>query len=178
MESAQDVAVRVREAEDPLFGAVTVELDTAAGMVEVRGDTVPQIVLRRAVGVREVDEHIPVGTRDGALLSLAVDGAAVQVRPGKGRLTRRSFRVDVTYEGIVYRLVPDSLAGSRLLRDGDPLGWLESVGDGDVSARWRDGACVRAVEAAIGYALAAGFGIGAQPMWALALEALGDLLPN
>ncbi|MFJ8696239.1 hypothetical protein [Streptomyces roseolilacinus] len=178
MEPVHGAATPVRPAEDSLFGSVSVVLDIAAGVVDVHGDTVPRVVVRRAEGVTDVDDHVPVGTRDGALLSLSVDGGTVPIRPGKGRLTRRSFRVDVSCEGVVYRLVPDSLAGSRLLRDGEPIGRLSSDGDGTVSAEWRDGVRVRAVEAALGYALAAAFGTGAQPMWMLALEALGDLLPN
>ncbi|CAL9299519.1 hypothetical protein AB0N23_19245 [Streptomyces sp. NPDC052644] len=173
-----EAPVTVRETEDTLFGSVAVALDTAAGVVDVRGDTVPGVVVRRADGVADVDEHIPVGTRDGALLSLVVDGEAVPVRPGKGRLTRRSFRVDVTYEGVAYRLVPDALSESRLLRDGKPIGRFSSDGDGVVLAEWQDDARVRAVEAALGYALAAAFGTGALPMWMLVLEALGDLLPG
>ncbi|MEU2184060.1 hypothetical protein [Streptomyces thermolilacinus] len=178
MDLSCDEPVTVRETEDALFGAVTVELDTAAGLVDVRGDTVPQVVVRRADGVADVDARIPVGTRDGALLSLAVDGCATRIEPGRGRLTRRSFRVDVTYEGVAYRLVPDALTESRLLRDGKPIGRFASDGDGTVLAEWEDGARVRAVEAALGYALAAAFGTGAQPMWMLLLDALGDLLPG
>lgn len=178
MDLSCEAPVRVRETEDTLFGSVAVALDTAAGVVDVHGDTVPSVVVRRAEGMADVDEHIPVGTRDGALLSLVVDGGAVPIRPGKGRLTRRSFRVDVTYEGVAYRLVPDALSESRLLRDGTPIGRFSSDGDGIVLAEWQDDARVRAVEAALGYALAAAFGTGAQPMWMLMLDALGDLLPG
>ncbi|MFF8384272.1 hypothetical protein [Streptomyces kanasensis] len=169
-------AVRVKVVEDDLFGPVTVSLDLGAGAVVVHGDAVPPVELRRDAAVSAIDEHVPVGTRDGASLTLVVDGSAVPIRPGKGRLTRHSFRVDVAHGEVVYRLVPDSLAGSRLLRDGEPIGGFTSDGDGAVLVEWRDGVGVRAVEVGLGYALAAAFGTGAGPMWLLVLEALGDLI--
>ncbi|WP_262387254.1 hypothetical protein [Streptomyces sp. TRM49041] len=177
-EAGEAYSAVVRVAEDVLFGGIRVSLDTVGGAVTVHGDAVPGIAVRRADGVDRVDAHIPVGTRDGALLSLTVDGADVPIRPGKGRLTRGSFRVDVPYDGIVYRLVPDSMAESRLLRGRQRIGGFSSDGDGVVLARWEEGVRVRAVEAALGYALAAAFGTGAQPMWLLMADALGDLIPG
>ncbi|WP_226962590.1 MULTISPECIES: hypothetical protein [unclassified Streptomyces] len=163
---------------DELFGEVRVTLDAAHGLVTVDGDGLPLVVVRRAAGTGDVDEQVPVGTRDGRRLALAVDGGAVPVSPGRGRLTRRSFRVDVAHAGVRYRLVPDSLTGSRLLRGSERVGELSSDGDGVVVARWVTGAGVRPVEAALGYGLAAAFGTGALPMWMLLLDALGDLVPG
>ncbi|MCH0543316.1 hypothetical protein I3F58_27960 [Streptomyces sp. MUM 203J] len=179
MEHDQAASPAVSTTRDDAFGEVRVVLDTAAGVVTVSGDRVPTVVIRRRAGDDvEVNAHIPVGTRDGGLLSLTVDGHSVPVRPGKGRLTRRSFRADAAYGGDRYRLVPDSMVGSRLLRGRQRLGEFSSDGDGVVLAEWRGDADVRAVEAALGYALAAAFGTGAQPMWMLALDALGDLIPG
>ncbi len=144
----------------------------------VEGEGLPRVVVRRAEGSGEVDEHVPVGTRDGRRLALTVDGRGRPGLPGRGRLTRRSFRVDITHAGVRYRLVPDSMTGSRLLRGSERIGELSSDGDGVVVAQWAAGAGVRPVEAAIGYALAAAFGTGALPMWMLLLDALGDLLPG
>ncbi|MFH0517200.1 hypothetical protein ACHBTE_08480 [Streptomyces sp. M41] len=162
--------------EDSLFGPLTVRLDTGRGQVVVEGEAIPRIVVSRAPGT-EAEDHIPVGTRDRRLLTLTVDGEEGAVRPAKGRLTRRSYRVDVRHSGRVWRLVPDSVPGSRLLRDGLRLGDLTSEGDGRILAEWRQGTTPDALDAALGYALAAGFGTGAQPMWLLATEAISELIP-
>ncbi|MDF3140685.1 MULTISPECIES: hypothetical protein [unclassified Streptomyces] len=170
--------------EDSLFGPLTVRLDTERGEVVVEGEAIPLIVLSRAAGT-ETDDHIPVGTRDGGRLTLTVAGEEASVYPAKGRLTRRSFRVDVRHAGHVWRLVPDSLPGSRFLRDGRRLGDFFSEGDGEVTAEWRPetgpdiepGIEPDSTDAALGYALAAAFGTGAQPMWMLVGDAIGDLIP-
>lgn len=162
--------------EDSRFGTLTVHLDTGRGEVVVAGAAVPRIVLRRSAGT-EAEEHIPVGTRAGDRLSLTVDGTEAHVRPAKGRLTRRSYAVDVRHAGHVWRLLPDSLPDSRLLRDGRRLGQFTSPGNGEVSAEWCADAASEAVDVSLGYALAAGFGTGAQPTWMLVVDAIGELIP-
>ncbi|MFE0703047.1 hypothetical protein [Streptomyces sp. NPDC058872] len=163
--------------EDELFGALTVRLDVERGEVTVSGERVPRVELRRAEGT-EGKDHVPVGTRDGALLTLTVDGADAVIDPAKGRLTRRSYRVDVRCAERSWRLVPDSLPGSRLIRSGARLGEFSSDGDGKVLVEWHEDAEPEALDAALGYALAAAFGTGAQPLWMTAIEMIGDLLPG
>ncbi|MBT2418541.1 hypothetical protein J7F01_19690 [Streptomyces sp. ISL-22] len=163
--------------EDDLFGVITVRLDVRQGEVTVEGESVPRIVLRRAAGTEAAD-HIPVGTRDGALLTLTVDGVEAAVAPAKGRLTRHSYRVDVRHAGRVWRLVPDSMAGSRLLRDERHIGDFSSQGDGGVWAEWRQDPAPDPTDAALGYALATAFGTGADPMWVIAVQMVGDLTPG
>ncbi|WP_328286981.1 hypothetical protein [Streptomyces mutabilis] len=143
----------------------------------VEGGAVPRVELHRAEGA-EIDAHVPVGTRDGSRLTLTVDGQEAVPAPSKGRLTRRSFAVDVRYAGRAWRLVPDSVAGSRLLRDGEHVGDFCSQGDGRVPAEWREGAEPEALDAALGYAPAAAFGTGAPPMWMLVVDAVGDTVPG
>lgn len=150
------------------------EFDPVAGAVTVSGDGLPHVELRRTGG--EADAHTPVGTRAADRLALTVDGEPATLALAKGRLTRRSYRVDVRCGDARYRLVPDSLAGSRLLRDGRRLGTLMCDGDGRVDAEWRENAKVLALDVSVGYALAAGFGTGAQPMWMTATEIVADLL--
>lgn len=162
--------------EEDRFGTMTVRLDMEAGEVTVEGESVPRIELLRAEGT-EAEEHIPIGTRDGSRLTLAVDGEEAVIDPAKGRLTRRSYRVDVRHADHTWRLVPDSVPGSRLLRDGKHIGDFSSAGDGDVLAEWRADAEPEPLDAALGHALAAAFGTGAQPMWMLTVEAAGELIP-
>ncbi|MEY9993029.1 hypothetical protein ABIE67_005061 [Streptomyces sp. V4I8] len=162
--------------EDSLFGPLAVRLDSERGEVTVEGEAVPRIVLGRAAGTK-ADEHTPVGTRNAGLLTLTVGGEAAALAPGKGRLTRRSFRVDVRHGGHVWRLVPDSVSGSLLVRDRRRLGDLTSEGDGRVLAEWREDGKPDATDAALGYALATAFGTGAQSMWMLLTDAIGELIP-
>ncbi|MEV6677588.1 hypothetical protein AB0N09_12080 [Streptomyces erythrochromogenes] len=159
-------------ADDPLFGAVNVELDHEAGTLVVTGDGVPRVVMERTGGA-EVESHVPIGTRDPANLVMRVAGEEVELRPSKGFLTRTSYRVDVGD----HRFVPVSLDGSRLSRGGVELGMFVSTGDGRVTAEWVDGRQPEGYDAAVGYALAAAFGTGAEPAWKLTLDAVLEAMP-
>ncbi|MFF5782478.1 hypothetical protein ACFY7Y_36865 [Streptomyces virginiae] len=50
-------------ADDPLFGAVRIELDHEAGALDVRGDGLPPVEIRRAPHTVP-ESHVPIGTRD------------------------------------------------------------------------------------------------------------------
>ncbi|MEV6728370.1 MULTISPECIES: hypothetical protein [unclassified Streptomyces] len=100
-------------------------------------------------------------------VTMTIDGAVVRLVPAKGFLTRHSYRVDADR----YRLVPFSLSESSLLLDGERIGVFTSVGDGRVWAEWHDETRRTPDDAAVGYALAAAFGTGAEPMWKLTLDA-------
>ncbi|MBT2440036.1 hypothetical protein J7E93_07855 [Streptomyces sp. ISL-36] len=169
-------------ADDPLFGAVDCALDHDAGTLVVSGGGLPRAEVRRAAGTTP-ESHVPIGTRDPGSLTLRIDGIDETLRPSKGFLTRRSYRVEVVSgaQGCRYLLVPDSLGTSRLSRDGGLLGVFTSTGDGSVTAEWQaEGGSGRGVgpyDASVGYALAAAFGTGAEPMWKLTLNAVLDLWP-
>ncbi|MGW2596286.1 hypothetical protein [Streptomyces klenkii] len=163
--------------QDDRFGDITVLLNDEEGWVEVLGDAIPPAAVDRAPEAG-TESHIPIGTRDGDHLSMTVDGEPVALAPAKGKLSRRSYAVDVTRDGVAYRLVPDSIACSRLLKDGKHLGDFSSDGDGRVLAEWKEGAEVSPADASVGYALAAAFGTGGQPMWMMAIEAAAELLPG
>ncbi|MEU3609449.1 hypothetical protein AB0E83_28970 [Streptomyces sp. NPDC035033] len=150
-----------------------VALDGAAGTLRVSGAGLPVVELVRAAGT-PADAHVPVGTRKAALLTLTVDGAPAAIRPARGRLLRRSYRVDVRAGGVRYRLVPCSYEESRLSRDGRRIGTLASSGDGRVTDTWE----IRPapLDLAVGTALAAAFGTGAAPWWETLGDVLGELL--
>ncbi|MFI7357856.1 hypothetical protein ACIBTP_28530 [Streptomyces avidinii] len=161
--------------EDTHFGAITVRL-SGQDRLEVDGEAIPRVTLERDPAA-EADPQIAIGTRDPAHLTLRVDGAEVGLLPAKGRLTRHSYRVDVEYDGASYRLVPDSVPSSRLTRDGTHLGDFSCDGDETVIAEWREDRELRPADAAIGYALAAAFGTGAQPMWMMIADGVSSALP-
>ncbi|MEU9256807.1 hypothetical protein AB0D66_34425 [Streptomyces sp. NPDC048270] len=161
--------------EDTRFGGITVRQD-GQERLQVEGEAIPRVVLERDPAA-EADPHIAIGTRDPAALRLWIDGLEAELRPGKGRLSRRSYRVDVRYDGTDYRLVPDSVPSSRLTRDGEHLGDFSCDGDETVIAEWREGAETRPADAAIGYALASAFGTGGQPMWMMIVDGVTDALP-
>ncbi|MFH8410503.1 hypothetical protein ACH4FX_37855 [Streptomyces sp. NPDC018019] len=163
-------------AEDRIFGRVGLDLDAAAGLLTVRGERVPTAELRRAPGAAPAG-FVPIGTRDGAALRLTVEGRPAHLAPGRGRLTRRSHRVDVVHGGVRYRLLPDSPNGSRLVKDGRRIADFSSDGAGHVWADWHpDVAPPLREDAAIGYALAAAFGTGAEPFRRLLLQAVLDTI--
>ncbi|MFF8291424.1 hypothetical protein ACF068_19635 [Streptomyces sp. NPDC016309] len=152
-----------------------VDLRPAAGTLDVTGPGLPHVRLVRAPGT-EPDPHVPLGSRDPALLTLTVDGRPARIAPAKGRLSRHSYRVDATVGDVRYRLVPCSYGESRLLRGGRRLGELESSGDGTVTAAWNDDAKPLAQDVAVGTALAAAFGTGAQPLWQTTLDVVAELI--
>ncbi|MEU9994430.1 hypothetical protein [Streptomyces sp. NPDC050848] len=155
---------------------VQIDLDGPAGTLRVSGHELPTVELVRAPG-DEPDPLIPIGTRAAARLTLTVDGAPAGIRPGRGRLLRRSYRVDATVSGTRYRLVPCSYVESRLLRDGRPLGTFESPGDGTADAEWAPGTEPTALDRAVGTTLAAAFGTGGAPWWDTATNIVAELIP-
>ncbi|WP_415947431.1 hypothetical protein [Streptomyces sp. KLOTTS4A1] len=172
-----DTAPPPAVAEDDHHGEITVALEGEhAETLVVSGEKIPRITLTRAPEA-EVDEQIAIGTRDPGHLTLTVDGDEATIAPAKGRFSRRSYRVDVTYAGTTYRLVPDSVPSSRLTRDGKHLGDFVSDGDRRVTAQWQEGVGIEPLDAAVGYALSAAFGAGGQPMWMMLVEAVSTALP-
>lgn len=168
---------------DQLFGQVEIELDHEGGTLRVSGGGMPTVEIRRSPDT-EVATHVPIGTRDPARLTLLVDGVEETLRPAKGFLSRRSYRVEVVSAArdCRYVLVPNSSDTSRLRRDKRRLGVFTSAGDGKVSAEWENGerrstAAPEPYDAAVGYALAAAYGTGAEPMWHEALDAVTELWP-
>ncbi|MGW7201047.1 hypothetical protein [Streptomyces chryseus] len=167
--------------EEGRSGPVSVTLDAGRGRVEVSGPGVPDaVLLRNDEGVpedRRTDEVTPVGTRSASRLSLTVGGTAAVLAPAPGRLSRRSYRVDATVGAVAYRLVPHTLAESRLLRDGTRLAVFQADGDAQVLAEWSEGVEPGPVDISVGYALAAAFGTGAQHFLAAVVEAGAEALP-
>ncbi|MEV4944298.1 hypothetical protein [Streptomyces sp. NPDC053755] len=155
---------------------VRIDLDGPAGRLRVSGHGLPTVELVRAAGAR-TNRLVPIGTRDRAALALSVDGRPARIRPARGRLLRRSYRVDATVLGARYRLLPCSHVASRLLRDGRRLGTLESSGDGRVAADWTAPAAPSPLDIAVGTALAAAFGTGAAPSWETVGDIVGELIP-
>ncbi|QES06951.1 hypothetical protein DEJ44_15915 [Streptomyces venezuelae] len=155
---------------------IQIHLDGTAGTLRVSGHGLPTVELLRAPGTRP-DTHTPIGTRKAALLALTVDGEPATLTAARGRLLRRSYRVDAVVGGHRYRLVPSSHVDSRLTRDGRKLGTLESEGDGRVDADWEPGATPTPLDHAVGTALAAAFGTGAAPWWETVGDIVAELIP-
>lgn len=153
---------------------VQIDLDGPAGTLRVSGHGLPTVELVRAPGT-DPDAHTPIGTRKRALLALTVDGEPAVIRPARGRLLRRSYRVDVRTGGVRYRLVPCGYVDSRLTRDGRRIGMLTSSGDGRVIDEWDGDPTPH--DLALGAALAAAFGTGASPWWETLGDIVGELIP-
>ncbi|WP_433546501.1 hypothetical protein ACQPZG_16430 [Streptomyces sp. CA-294286] len=161
---------------DSLFGAVTVTVATHA-RVTVSGSAIPRTVLVRDPGAARPDPHVAIGTRAAAELTLSVDGVPAGIRPGKGRIRRSTYKVDATHDGARYRLTPTSLATSRFTRDGRHLADFTADGDETVLVEWHPDADPRPVDASLGYALAAAYGTGGQPMWVTLIDVIAELIP-
>jgi hypothetical protein len=107
----------------------------------------------------EVSPDVPIGTRDPDRLTLVVDGARARIAPGAGRLSRRSFRVEAWVDEVRYTLRPED-DGSTLSADGAERAFFPGE---DIPAVWLPGSTPR--DAAVGYALAAAFGVRARSVY-------------
>ncbi|MET0188813.1 MAG: hypothetical protein ABW212_07455 [Pseudonocardia sediminis] len=178
----------VHECADLLFGTVTVAIDVGRGIVTVEGEALPTAVIERTAEVRH-QPHVPLGTRDPDAVRLTVGGAREWVRPSRGRLSRRSYRVRARLGTADLLFTPSSPASSRLVRGtsyrGDnELGVAERITGGLVAVDWSPevralGATVPAAspspaEAAVLYALASAFGTGARFLLGAMIEGAGD----
>jgi hypothetical protein len=158
----------------------SVSLDRADGQVGVTvsdADAASTVVIRR-IGEIEPVRHVPIGTRKSENLEIVIDGEAARLKPGPGRWARGSYKVTVVHDRVTYLFRPKSPDTSRLTRDGIKLGDFELRDDGDVRVTWHDDADVRATDAAVGYALSAAFGTGAQFMLLALLGMLEDGVPG
>ncbi|WP_234285273.1 hypothetical protein [Streptomyces venezuelae] len=126
----------------------------------------------------EVQESDTLGSGYTAVANADLDGTEpATLTAARGRLLRRSYRVDAVVGGHRYRLVPSSHVDSRLTRDGRKLGTLESEGDGRVDADWEPDATPTPLDHAVGTALAAAFGTGAAPWWETVGDIVAELIP-
>ncbi len=162
--------------DDPLFGAVTVAI-VPHRRITVSGPGIPDTVLVREGGVDGADPHSAIGTRNAGALTLTVAGVPAAIAPGKGRFRRSTYKVDATLDGVRYRLVPTSIATSSFLRDGERLGEFTADGDETVLVEWDKKAASCPTSAAVGYALAAAYGTGGQPMWMTLVDVVTELIP-
>ncbi|MHA5052167.1 hypothetical protein [Streptomyces sp. SD15] len=176
-EPVPSLSPRSGPAQDAVYGEIRIRLDAEDGTLTVEGEEIPLAELRRLAGAK-VNEHVPIGTRDADRLVLTVAGEDARITPARGRISRRSYRVDVAYGGAAYRLVPCSPADSKLLKDRRRIGVLTSRGDGSAEAEWKRGGKVLPQDAAIGYALAAAFGTGAQSTLDWLLDPVDALLSH
>ncbi|WP_327070701.1 hypothetical protein OG500_34155 [Kitasatospora sp. NBC_01250] len=146
--------------DDIRFGIVELTVDPEAGHITVTGPKLPPVALRRSPGT-DSDRRSPIGTRAPALLELEIDGTVVAVDPGLGFVSRRSRRVDVRHDGRHYRLTPTADDRSTLLRDDHRIGEFVLSPDAVAGADWDVESQIAPLEAALGYLLAAAFGVGA-----------------
>ena len=128
-------------------------------------------VVRRIAGDR-MRSGIPIGTREADELELTVNGEAVPLSAGKGRLSRRSFRVAFEYRGADYVFGPVTDDESALSRGGVELARYFINADDQVEF-FDDGAQTpTATESAVGVTVAAAFGCGAMHGFGAFVEAL------
>lgn len=160
-----------RVVDDAFYDELKIRTNDAEGRVEVSGAQVPTVVITRSVGA-EINLFVPIGTREPGELTMTVGEVTADLRPGKGKWTRGSYRVDLTLLGKRYRFKPNSIATSQLIRDGKKI-FEPSMDDEDGSflVQWlvnRDD--TEPVDAAIGYALAVAFRTGAMSLFGMLLS--------
>ncbi|GIE55151.1 hypothetical protein BJY16_003425 [Actinoplanes octamycinicus] len=139
-----------------------VDVDQSDGRVavEVRAEGRRHSAVVERVHDLRLRPHIPIGTRERQHLRMMVDDLPVDLRPGPGRWSRHSYRVVAEHEGHQYVYRPRTSESSRLLRDGFRVGDFTVLHGGGVLAEWIGDP--EPVDVAIGYALAAAFGAGAE----------------
>ncbi|GIF07260.1 hypothetical protein [Actinoplanes siamensis] len=131
--------------------------------VEVRAESGRATAVVERIRDPKLHRHIPIGTRDREHLRMMVDDVPVILRPGAGRWSRRSYRVVVEHDGRQYVYRPKTSESSRLTRDGFRVGDFTGT-----NPEWHGSP--EPVDAAVGYALAAAFGSGAEFLLAAFLD--------
>ncbi|MFI1987888.1 hypothetical protein [Actinoplanes sp. NPDC020271] len=139
---------------------VDVERTDGRVAVEVRAEGRRHTATVERLHQPELQAHIPIGTRDRQHLWMTVDDLPAILRPGAGRWSRFSYRVVVEHDGRQYVYRPRTAESSRLQRDGFAVGDFTIAESGKVKATLVESA--GPLDAAIGYALAAAFGAGAE----------------
>ncbi|MGX1977148.1 hypothetical protein [Streptomyces kronopolitis] len=164
--------------DDDHFGPVTLSLPGVGGNeVHVGAAALPSAILRRT-GVERDHRQAPIGTRDPARLAMYLEGRAVSLTSGRGRVRKASFRVGVHAGGRRYAFMPTSKAVSTLHRDGKMVARFVWTADRKSAAIWSpDPSYVpQAEDAAVGYLLAASFGTGAAGAFSLLLDAVSEII--
>jgi hypothetical protein len=138
----------------------------------IAGDAFSRVTatVRRSADVI-AQARIPIGTREADSLTMWVNDFPVDLQPGPGQLTRRSYAVNATYRSVNYRLDPRTSDASWFRRDDRFLGTFTRSYAGEIDWEPIQGVEVTATDAVMGYALAAAFGTGAASTVLLVIEA-------
>lgn len=178
--------------ECALFGGVVIERTDATVTAHLAAAGEKVVTLTRQ-GPR-TRPKIPIGTRDPLQLTGTVNGRALTVRPGMGRLPKRTYRVELTAGESAWCLAPATLGTSRLLK-GLRSTADNSFGDfttnpltGVVDVVWETpvtiaGKVVKPPEpspedALVGYAAAAAFGTGGLSLLGIIPELIAAIIPG
>ncbi|CAM4102766.1 hypothetical protein KIPE111705_40410 [Kibdelosporangium persicum] len=159
-----------RTVDDAYYDELTIRTNAEQGVVEVSGKQVPTVVLRRSPDA-ELNKFVPIGSRNADHLTMSVDGVEAELRPGPGKLTRRSHRVELTLAGTRYEFTPDDDDATQLRRNGATIASFHMDDDGKFTVHWlaeRDDS--QPADAAIGYALSVGFRTGAKGVFTVLLN--------
>ncbi|MET0136458.1 MAG: hypothetical protein ABW215_22965 [Kibdelosporangium sp.] len=159
-----------RTVDDAYFDELMIRTNAERGVVEISGKQVPTVVVQRSSDA-ELNKFVPIGTRKADHLTMSVDGVEAELRPGPGKLTRGSYRVDVTLAGTHYSFTPDSDDDTQLRRDSAKIASFAMDAEGEFTVRWqaeRDDS--QPADAAIGYALSVAFHTGAMGIFSVLLN--------
>lgn len=167
--------MRTESVDDEAAGRLEVAIDADLGVVTVSGPGIPTATITRAEGAA-TRRWVPIRSRDADALVLRLDDSVLPLRPSRGRVLRRSFRVDTVMAGSTYTLTPCKRNASRFLKAREPLAVLTAYSENACAeAEWTSQAS--GAEVALAYALAAAFGVGAAHVVAVVFQAVLDSLP-
>lgn len=167
--------MRTEFVDDEAAGRLEVAIDADLGVVTVSGPGIPTATITRAEGAA-TRRWVPIRSRDADALTLRMDDSVLPLRPSRGRVSRRSFRVDVVMAGSTYILTPCRRNASRFLRAQEPLAVLTAHSENACAeAEWTSEAT--GAEVALAYVLAAAFGVGAAHVVEVVIQAALDCLP-
>lgn len=122
-----------------VFGEVIIEHAESRIGTWLESDPARVFVIERR-GPR-TRKSVPIGTRDEKHLTAALSGQPVVLRPGSGRLVRRTYRVVVEFDSRILSFGPKDLTTCRFI-DGRPreiekeFGTLTLYRDGSVRVEW------------------------------------------
>ncbi|MQY19478.1 hypothetical protein [Nocardia macrotermitis] len=140
-------------------------------------------------------KNVPIGTRDGNFLTADLGGEPVTIRPGSGRIVRRSYRVMLEFGSRTTSLSPKDLTTCRVL-NGHPreieneFALLTAYRDGSVGLEWAYPVRIpimrrtitppepEADDILIGCGAAAAFGTGSLSLTSIVMGLVSSVFPT
>jgi hypothetical protein len=179
------------EVDTEMWGILVIERAEGRVRTFLASDSEVSVVIERHGPRTRTRCHL--GSRDVSAVSAALDGRAVRLDIGRGKLFKRSYRITAVVDGRCLSMRPKDLETATFV-NGKPseienaFGELTVKADGTVDVFWAlptkvlgrriEPPVPTSADVLIGYALAAAFGTGALSFTAILMGFVSEAIPG